>query len=268
MNVLIDGKAAYAYTGGKPLDNTRPGIVFVHGALHDHGAWIQQTRYLAHHGFAVMAVDLPGHGRSEGPPLGVVAAGRWVAEFVKAAGLQRVALAGHSMGSLIALEAAARLGEHPSHLFMLGTAYPMKVSAQLLELSQRDPLKAIDLVNTLSISSIASKPSHPGPGFWLHGANRALMRRTQRGWTGGNLFHFDFAACDAYAGLEPAATALRCATTLILGERDQMTSPKAVAPLIAALKPQVQTLPAGHSLMAEAPDGVLNVLVHTLKEHR
>jgi pimeloyl-ACP methyl ester carboxylesterase len=176
-----------------------------------------------------------------------------------------VALAGHSMGSLIALEAAARLSERASHLFMIGTAYPMKVSAQLLELSLRDPLQAIDLVNALSISSTASKPSHPGPGFWLHGANRALMRRTLRGWTGSNLFHFDFAACDAYAGLESAAPALRCPTTLILGERDQMTSPKAVAPLMAALKPTVKTLPAGHSLMAEAPDGVLNVLVHTLK---
>ena len=265
MKFTLDGRTAYAYTGGKTFDPTLPGIVFVHGAMHDHGGWIQQSRYLAHHGHAVLAVDLPGHGRSEGPPLGVVEAGRWLADLVAASGLQRTALVGHSMGSLIALEAAMRLGNQASHLFMVGTAYPMKVSSQLLELAQRDPLKAIDLVNTLSISTLAAKPSHPGPGFWLHGSNRALMRRTLRGWTGGNLFHFDFAACDAYGGLEAAAAALRCPTTLILGDRDQMTSPKAVAPLIAALKPEVVMLPSGHALMAEAPDGVLDAIHAALK---
>lgn len=260
MKLQLDGRTAYAYTGGKLLDPALPGVVFVHGALHDHSVWIQQTRYLAHHGRAVLAIDLPGHGRSEGPPLTVEAAGRWVAEVVAASGVARTALVGHSMGSLIALEAAARLGDKASHLVMVGTAYPMKVSAALLEMSQREPLKAIDLVNALSNSTHAAKPSHPGPGFSLHGGNRALMRRMQRGWSGGNLFHHDFAACDAYGGLAPAAAALRCPCTLILGARDQMTSPKAVAPLLAALKPAVVTLPSGHNLMGEVPDGVLDAL--------
>jgi pimeloyl-ACP methyl ester carboxylesterase len=265
MNFTIDGRTAYAYTGGKPFDPALPGIVFVHGAMHDHGCWIQQSRYLAHHGHAVLAVDLPGHGRSEGPPLSVVEAGRWVADLVAASGLKRLALAGHSMGSLIALEAAARLGDQVSQLFMVGTAYPMKVSAQLLDLAQKDPLKAIDFVNNLSYSSIAAKPSHPGPGFWLHGGSRSLMRRTQRGWTGGNLFHFDFSACDAYAGAEAAAAALRCPVTLILGQADQMTQPKAAASLVSMLKPRVVTLKSGHNLMAEVPDGVLDAMLATLR---
>jgi pimeloyl-ACP methyl ester carboxylesterase len=260
MKFTIDGRTAYAYTGGRPLDAGRPGIVFVHGALHDHSVWIQQTRYLAHHGHAVLALDLPGHGRSEGPPLDVLQAGQWVADLVAASGLQQTALVGHSMGSLIALEAAARLGERATQLIMVGTAYPMKVSPALLEMSQRDPLKAIDLVNALSNSTHSAKPSHPGPGFSIHGGNRALMRRSQRGWSGGNLFLHDFSACDAYAGLDKAASSLRCPTTLILGARDQMTSPKSVASLVAALKPTVVTLPAGHNLMAEAPDGVLDAI--------
>jgi pimeloyl-ACP methyl ester carboxylesterase len=250
MKITLHGRTAYAYTGGKAFDATLPGIVFIHGAMHDHSGWIQQTRYLAHHGYAVLAVDLPGHGRSEGPPLGVVEAGQWVADLVHATGLQSVALAGHSMGSLIALEAAARLRPTASHLFMIGTAYPMKVSAQLLELAQRDPLAAIDLVNSLSISTLAAKPSHHGPGFFLHG---------------GNLFHFDFTACNEYAGLEAAAAALACPATLILGDRDQMTSPKAVAPLLAALKPTVVRLASGHAIMAECPDGLLDTLVAALR---
>ncbi len=266
MNLTLNGKNAYAYTGGKPLDPTLPGLVFVHGALNDHSVWIQQSRYLAHHGQAVLAVDLPGHGRSAGPALSVQDAGRWLVDLVDAAGLQRVALAGHSMGSLIALEAAARLGDRARHLFLIGTAYPMTVSPALLELCQKDVLGAIDLVNGLSLSSHANKPSSPGPGFSVHGGNRALMRRMQDNYAHGNLFLHDFMACSDYAGLEAAATALRCPSTLILGRRDQMTSPKAVAPLITALKPHVETLAAGHALMAEAPDGVLNVMHHTLKE--
>ncbi|HSB24826.1 MAG TPA: alpha/beta hydrolase [Burkholderiaceae bacterium] len=268
MNVDLDGRGAYAYTGGKPLDTTLPGVVFVHGALHDHSVWILQSRYLAHHGRAVLAVDLPAHGRSGGTPLGVEAAGQWIARLVEASGVQRTALVGHSMGSLIALEAAARLGARASALIMVGTAYPMKVSPKLLELCQRDVLAAIDLVNALSNSTHAAKPSHPGPGFSIHGSNRALMRRMQRGYAGGNLFMADFSACDAYGGLAATAPRVQCPATLVLGSRDQMTLPQAVAPLVETLKPRVVTLPAGHNLMAEAPDGLLAAINDALQQER
>jgi pimeloyl-ACP methyl ester carboxylesterase len=266
MNIDLDGHNAYAYTGGRPLDPTLPGVVFVHGALHDHSVWILQSRYLAHHGNAVLAVDLPAHGRSGGAPLGVAAAGRWLASLVEASGLRSAAVVGHSMGSLIALEAAAHLGARASALVMVGTAYPMKVSPKLLELCQRDVLAAIDLVNSLSNSTHAAKPSHPGPGFSIHGGNRALARRMQRGYAAGNLFLADFAACDAYAGLDAAAGRVTCPVTLVLGTRDQMTTPQATAPVVAALKPRVVTLPVGHNLMAEAPDGVLNAINDALAQ--
>jgi pimeloyl-ACP methyl ester carboxylesterase len=266
MNIEINGHSAYAYTGGKLFDPASPGVVFVHGALHDHSVWILQSRYLAHHGRAVLAVDLPGHGRSAGEPLGVEAAGRWLAGLIEATGLQRTALVGHSMGSLIALEAAAHLGARAGALVMVGTAYPMKVSPKLLELCQRDALAAIDLVNALSNSTHAAKPSHPGPGFSIHGGNRALMRRMQRGYGASNLFLADFTACDAYAGLEAVAAKVSCPVTVVLGARDQMTPSHAAGPIIAALRPRVVTLPVGHNLMAEAPDGVLSAINDALAE--
>ncbi|MBX3618502.1 MAG: alpha/beta hydrolase [Rhizobacter sp.] len=262
MKLVVDGREAYAYTGGKPFDAALPVVVFIHGAMHDHSVWALQTRALAHHGHAVLAVDLPGHGRSAGPaPATVEAAARWVVDLLDAAGVQRAALVGHSMGSLIALEAAAQLGERATHLVMVGTAYPMKVSPALLATAQDAPLKAIDMVNAFSHSTLAAKPSAPAPGFWLHGGNRALMRRLQSAYAEaghGNLFHQDFLACDAYAhGLEAAAQ-VHCPVRFILGSADQMTPPKATAPLATALKADRITLPAGHSLMGEAPDGVLN----------
>jgi len=264
MKLDVLGHEAYAYTGGKTFDAGLPCIVFVHGALHDHSPWTLLARWFAHHGHSVLAVDLPGHSRSAGAPLAdVQRTADWLLALLDAAGVQQAALVGHSMGSLIALEAAARAPQRASRLVMIGTAYPMKVSEALLNTARETPLKAIDMVNAFSISSISAKPSFPGPGMWLHGSNRTLMRRTQAlaaQRLGINLFAHDFAVCDAYAGGLQAAAAVRCPVNFILGERDQMTTPKTTREIAAALKARVVTLPAGHSLMAEAPDGVLQAL--------
>jgi pimeloyl-ACP methyl ester carboxylesterase len=249
---------AYAYTGGKAFDPALPCVVFIHGALHDHSVWTLLARWFAQHGHSVLAADQPGHGRSGGPPLASVEdLADWTLALLDAAGAKQAALVGHSMGSLIALEAAARAPERITRLAMLGTAYPMKVSEALLSTARDNPLKAIDMVNAFSISTTAAKPSYPGPGMWLHGSNRALMRRTQAAQTGLNLFHHDFTVCDRYANGLQAAAQVRCPVSLVLGQSDQMTSPKMTGELAAALKARVVTVASGHNLMAEAPDAVL-----------
>ena len=258
MELTVDGRMAYCYSGGKAFDAALPCIVFIHGALNDHSVWTLLARWFAHHGHAVLAVDLPGHGRSDGPPLAdVEALADWTFALLDAAGVRKAALVGHSMGSLIALEAAGRAPERVERLVMLGTAAPMKVSDALMQTSQRDPLKAIDMVNAFSHAGTASKPSYPGPGTWLHGSDRALMRRIQAGQPELNLFHHDFGICDRYAGGSAAAAKVRCPATVVIGSRDQMTSPKQAGTIVAALKAQVQTVDAGHAMMSEAPDAVL-----------
>ncbi len=265
MKITVNGREAYAYTGGKTFDAALPCVVLVHGALNDHSVWTLLARSLAHHGHAVLAVDLPGHGRSAGPVLASVeAAADWVWALLDAAGVQQASLAGHSMGSLIALEAASRQPERASRLVMLGTAYPMKVSEALLSTARDEPLKAIDMVNAFSFASMASKPSYPGPGAWLQGGEIALKRRMQAKQTELNLFEHDFRMCDAYAGGLEAAAKVSCPTTFILGDKDQMTSPRQAAPLAQALKARVVSLCAGHSLMAEAPDPVWNAVRQAL----
>jgi len=269
MKLTIDGREAYAYTGGKPFDAALPCILLIHGAMNDHSVWALQSRYLAHHGHAVLAVDLPGHGRSAGPALpSIEALADWLLALLAATGVKRVALAGHSMGSLIALEVASRLADsnmdlHATRLVMIGTAFPMKVSPALLETALASPLKAIDMVNALSIATLAAKPSNPGPGSWLHGVSRALMRRLQASYARaghGNLFHHDFSVCDRYAGAMEAASRVSCPALMVLGGKDSMTSPKAAAPLAAALRAERLTLPSGHALMGEVPDAVLTAL--------
>jgi pimeloyl-ACP methyl ester carboxylesterase len=268
MKLGVNGHEAYAYTGGKAFDPALPCIAFVHGALHDHSAWTLLARWFAHHGHAVLAVDLPGHSRSEGaPPADVESAADWLLAVLDQAGVRQAALVGHSMGSLIALEAAARAPQRVTRLVMIGTAYPMKVSDALMGTARDTPLRAIDMVNAFSLSSTASKPSYPGPGMWLHGSNRVLMRRNLRQAQerlGINLFTHDFAVCDGYANGFEAAAKLQCPATMILGERDQMTTPKATREIRAALKANVVMLPAGHMLMAETPDAVLAALRRAL----
>lgn len=261
MKLRIDGREAYAYTGGKAFDPALPTIAMVHGALDDHSIWALQSRSLAHHGCSVLAVDLPGHGRSAGPALASVESlGEWLVDVLRAAGAERAVLVGHSMGALIALEAAARLGSDAIGLVMVGPAYPMKVSPLLIDTALTDPLKAIDMVNSYSHSSLASKPSAPAPGFWLRGNAKAINRRNQRSYSQaglGNLFHLDFSLCNAYANGLEAADRVACPATLVVGERDQMTPAAASRSLADALSAQTVSLPAGHALMGEAPDAVL-----------
>jgi pimeloyl-ACP methyl ester carboxylesterase len=267
MKLTVNGQEAYAYTGGKALDPALPPIVFIHGALNDHSVWTLLARWFAHHGHAVLAVDLPGHGRSAGPVLNSITdLAEWVWALLDTAGVgQPAALVGHSMGSLIALEAAASRPERVSHLALLATAYPMKVSEALLNTAAEQTDKAIAMVNQFSFSSWASKPSYPGPGAWLQGGEIALKRRIQGQQTAVNLFAHDFKLCDAYTGGLEAAAKVNALSTLILGARDQMTAPKQSKALAEALRAKTVMLPAGHSLMSEVPDALLAALRGALK---
>lgn len=258
MHLEVAGHRAYAYTGGKPFDAARPAVVFVHGAQHDHSVWILQSRYLAHHGFAVLAVDLPGHGRSEGPALPTVEAmADWVLALIEAAGAPRAAIVGHSMGSLIALEAAGRAPERVSRIALVGTAYPMKVSDALLAAARDDEPRAFDMINQWSHSGVTHRPGNPGPGFSVFVENLRLMQRQAPG-----VLLNDFAACNQYAGGAQRAAQLACPALFVLGERDLMTPPKAARALIDAIaQREVVTIPrCGHNTMSERPDAVLAAL--------
>lgn len=266
MELQIDGRTAYAYTGGKPFDAALPCVVFLHGALHDHSVWTLLARWFAHHGHAVLAPDLPGHGRSAGPLLpSVEALADWALALARAAGAGPVAWVGHSMGSLIALEAAAREPASARRLALVATAFPMQVSSSLLGAAVNEPGAGMDLVNAYSFSTLAAKPGHPGPGAWQHGGNRQLMARVQAGHAQANVFAHDFTLCNAYAGGLEAAARVACPAHLVLGEADQMTPPRASRALAQALRGEVTLLPGGHALMQEQPEALLGALRRAMR---
>ena len=261
MIVNVQGRDAYCYTGGKDFDAARPTVVFIHGVQNDHSVWCLQTRYFANHGFNVLAVDLPGHGRSKGAALASVGEmAAWLVALLDATGVARAMLVGHSLGSLIALETSFLAPARVGRVALLGAAYPMNVSDALLDAAREDEQTAVDMVNIWSHSSIAQKPSCPGPGFYTMGGSRRLMQRISQ-LNDGKVFYTGFYACNAYANGQAAADAVRCPALFIFGSKDMMTPLRATTLLTTSIKHgKVVMVDAGHQMMAEQPDAVLDAL--------
>jgi len=259
MQLQVAGRAAFAYTAAHAIDASKRSIVFVHGAGLDHSWWGLQSRYFGYHGFNVLAVDLPAHGRSEGPALDSIGAmADWIAQLLEAAGLESAVVVGHSMGSLIALEFAARYPQRAEKIALIGTAYPMKVSDAFLDAARRNDQAAYDMETIWGHAAQVPLAGNPNPGMWMYGDTLARLARLAPG-----VLHADLQACNAYADGMEAAAKVTCPALFVLGARDMMTPPRAAQGLAAALK-QSKTVtvgPSGHSLMAEAPDATLDALI-------
>jgi pimeloyl-ACP methyl ester carboxylesterase len=255
----VDGRKVFAYTAAHAIDPAKPTIVFVHGAGLDHSWWGLQSRYFGYHGRNVLAVDLPGHGRSEGPPLATIEAmAGWIVRVLDAARLERASLVGHSMGSLAALECAASYPARVERIALLGTAYPMKVTDAFLKAAQANEQSAYDMETIWGHAPQVPLGGNPNPGMWMYGDTLARLARLASG-----VLYADLKACNDYAEGLASAAKLRCPALFIVGRRDQMTPPKAAQGLAAAVagSQTVDIASSGHSLMAEAPDAVLDALI-------
>lgn len=268
MDFSVDAKKAYAYTAAHDLDPALPTLLFVHGAGFDHSWWGLQSRYFGYHGWNVLACDLPGHGRSDGPPLsGVGEAADWAMRLLDAAKLESACVVGHSMGALIALECAARNPARVRKLALIGATVPMNVSDAFLEAARNNDQSAYDMATIWGHAPQVSLGANPNPGMWMYGDSLARLSRLAPG-----VLFSDLKACKDYAtGLE-SASKVGCPVLLVLGDRDMMTPPKTVAPLLKALGSapggvkSVSITSAGHSMMAEAPDATLDALIDFLRD--
>jgi pimeloyl-ACP methyl ester carboxylesterase len=259
MELKVDGRRVYAATGGRPFDAAKPVVIFVHGAGSDHTVWQLPARWFAWHGHSVLAVDLPGHGRSEGRALeSVPEQAQWLVRVMDAAGVAHAAIVGHSMGGAIALEAAAALPERASRIALLGTAAEIAVNAELLDAARAAPERAYQMMTAWAHSPVARMGGNPVPGLWMTGGALALLARNAPG-----VLHTDLAACAAWTTGPAAAARVRCPALVIIATRDVMTPARSGAEL-ARLIPgsRAVTLPdCGHMLLAEQPDATLDALI-------
>ena len=258
MQIDIDGISIFANTGGRDFDTAQPVFILVHGSGCDHSIWAAQSRYLAHHGVSVLAIDLPGHGRSGGEALGSIGA---QAEFLeRLIGTLKIAtpvLVGHSMGALAVLEAAGRMGSRLAGLGLCGVAARMPVHPDLLAAAERNELAAAELIASWGHGGRSHRGGNPAHGIWMIRNAVRLIDRSRDG-----VLHTDLAACDRYEGALAAAGNVTCPTRFILGDGDKMTPVKAARPLIDAVAgAEVDVLrECGHMMMIEAPDAVRDAL--------
>lgn len=264
MMLQVNKIPAYIYTGAKDFVAGQPSVVFVHGNGLDHTVWHVQSRYFAHHGRNALAVDLPGHGRSGGDALESIAdMADWIADVLAALDVERAAVVGHSMGSLVALETAARHPERVAKLALIGTAVPMAVSAPLLDAARADSHDAFDMINLWGHSYAGQMGGNQAPGMWMSTSAIRLLERS-----GPGVLYKGLNACNEYThGLESGAK-VRCPTLLVLGELDAMTPTRAARELEKAIPhARCKVLPAcGHMLMAERPNQVLDELIAFLDQ--
>ena len=259
MHLTVDNKKTYAYSANRAFDATRPTVVFIHGAANDHSVWALQSRYYAYHGWNAFAVDLPGHGKSAGPACKSVSdLAAWTIRFLDAAGAGDAALVGHSMGSLVALETAARHPQRVRKLAMIGTSVPIQVSEPLLDASKANDHVAYEMINVYAHSPTAQIGGNRIPGMWMMGSAMRLMERS-----GNGVLHADFSACNDYTSGLDAAQNVKCPVLLVLGKRDQMTPMKVAKDLASKLSDvkMVALDGTGHAVMAERPDDVLDSLI-------
>ena len=258
MQLSVNGIDTFVGTGGREFDLSLPTVVLLHGAGFDRTSWALHSRWFAHHGYGVLAPDLPGHGRSAGAPLSTIAEmADWTAALLDASSATKAWLVGHSMGSLIALETAARHPAKVSALSLIGTADTMTVGPDLLRAAETNDHAAIDMVSIWGLGFAAELGGSLAPGLWMHSGAERVLEQCKRG-----VLFSDLSACNAYQGALAAAAKVTVPATLVLGERDMMTPARAGKALAAAL-PNSRTVVlsgAGHMMMAERPDELLAAL--------
>src|SRR6201987_5081456 len=182
MNLSVNGRQVFIAAGGREFDVSPPAVVLIHGAGVHHSTWALHIRWFAHHGFAVLAPDLPGHGHSQGPALKTIAEmADWTAALLDAAGGSRGHLIGDSMGSLIALETAARHPAKVSALGLIGTAATITVGPDLLKAAEANHHDAIDMVSIWGLGFDAEIGGSLAPGMWMHGSAQRVLQHCAPG---------------------------------------------------------------------------------------
>ncbi len=237
----------------KDLTGRKLPLLLIHGAGGSHLSWPPHLRRLPD--LRVIALDLPGHGRSGGLGFTSIAAYRDILrDFVDVLGLTRFVLAGHSMGGAIALDYARLFPERVAGLGLIGTSARLRVAPAILDGIRTDFAATTEQMMGWMV----------GADFPANARRLALQRLRE---SDRDVLHGDFAACDIF-DLRAEIQGLTVPALIIVGEEDQMTPPKFSESLHASLpNSELHRLPnAGHMVQLEQPDRVTDLLARFVEQ--
>jgi pimeloyl-ACP methyl ester carboxylesterase len=234
----------------------KPPLVLIHGTGGNHLSWPPEIRRLT--GARVFALDLPGHGKSEGPGRQSVAEyADSVVGFMNAASFSQAVFVGHALGGAIALTLAIDHPERVAGIGLISTGPRLPVASFILE-NAANPATAILAVQSLQ------ELMHT-PQVAKHLKDQAFRHLSSIRPT---LFHGDLHACaqfDATTRLD----AIQTPVLVICGTDDHLV-PRFYSETLAGQIPgaALQTIDsAGHLVMLEQPRRVaalLSVFLRTI----
>ena len=250
--VMVAGARAH-YVHRRPVPASRPPVVFIHGAGGTHQHWLYQVRDLPD--APSYAVDLPGHGRSEGAGRENVAAyGDWLVAFLDAAEVDRAVLVGHSLGGGIAQDVALRYPAKVAGLGLIATGARLRVAPAILDGLRQEPKATVQL-----ICNYVYGPETP--------AEVARQGRRQMEAIPPEVYIGDFVACNTF-DVMTRLSEIAVPTLTLCGTQDLMTPLKYSLYLRDHIQGATfhQVEGAGHMVMIERPEAVAQALIAFLEQ--
>jgi pimeloyl-ACP methyl ester carboxylesterase len=252
MYFEVNGKRAFASTGGKTFDNAQPTVIFLHGSGLDHTFWGLQSRFFAFRKYSVLCPDYPGHSHSEGPALtSIEAMADWINDVVETVDAKDLSVVAHSQGCLVALEFASRHKDRLKSVSFVASGLATPVNAALIEAAEKNPEQAIAMMVGWGFGPAGHLHQGPIPGNSMIAGGRKIMGRNVP-----DELATDLRACNAYTNGKAAAAAIDCPRQVILAGKDRMAPRKAGMELVEHLNGPELTIieESGHMVPQEAPN--------------
>ena len=214
MIFQVDNKNVFASDAGQDIDKKKPTIILLHGSGLSHIVWSLTEQYLSNQNYNVLAIDLPGHGNSEGECLkSIEEISDWLEKVFIELDVSELTIIGHSQGCLEALEYSSRYSKRVKNLIFVGGSYRMPVNQDLIDLAKSGDDKAVQLMMKWSYEK-SKKFIGGNPVEKIINSPRDIRE----------VLATDLVACNNYKNGSEALKSINCPTLFIFGELDKMVN--------------------------------------------
>ena len=199
-------------TSGIDIDTAKQTILLIHGSGLTHIVWSLHEQFYTSQGFNVLAIDLPGHGNSEGPSLkSIEEISDWIKSLMFCLSIKKIIIIGHSQGGLTGIDFASRYPELTEKIILVANSYTMPVNQDLIDLAEAGDEKAVLLM---------MKWGYEGSKAFIGGNPVKKIVNSARDIR--EVLAVDLKACNNYKDGKSAIKKINCPTLCIFGDLDKM----------------------------------------------